>query len=215
MTEGPSLHPNAAKAAKALKRADPLMATLISRVGPCLLPAPRMREPFESLLRAIAHQQLHARAAEAILGRFLALFPGDSFPEPMEILTADPSAIRAAGMSASKIAAIQDLCARRMSGTVPSLAEAHKLSNDELIERLTAIRGIGHWSVEMLLIFGLGRPDVLPIDDFGVREGYRKVAGLDAQPKPKALGALGEAWAPWRSFASWYLWRANEFTWGP
>jgi len=177
------------------------------------MPAPHGREPFEALLRAIAHQQLHGKAAEAILGRFIALFPGSPFPASANILASDPTLLRAAGLSASKIAAILDLCTRHAAGEVPSLERAEKMTNEELIASLIKIRGIGRWSVEMLLIFGLGRPDVLPVDDFGVREGYRKAAGLAAQPKPAALAALGEAWAPWRSFASWYLWRASALQW--
>jgi DNA-3-methyladenine glycosylase II len=123
--------------------------------------------------------------------------------------TAD-SAFRGCGFSAGKIAAIRDICARTLDGTVPSRRQSSRLSDEALIERLTCIRGVGRWTVEMLLIFTLGRPDVLPVDDFGVREGYRVLCGLDAQPTPKALGAIGLAWAPHRSLATWYLYRAAE-----
>jgi len=207
------VHPDAAKAAKALTRADPLLAAIIARAGPCTMPAPQGREPFEALLRAITHQQLHGKAAEAILNRFIALFPDAAFPAPEQILARDPAEFRPAGLSASKIAAITDLCHRGAAGEVPRLAEAHRLTNVELIERLTKLRGIGRWTVEMLLIFGLGRPDILPVDDFGVREGHRKAAGLPAQLKPKELAALGVLWAPWRSFAAWYFWQAAALTW--
>jgi len=213
MSIDPPIHPEAKRAEAALRDADPFFVRVIEQVGPCRMPAPHGREPFEALLRAIAHQQLHGKAAEAILGRFIALFPGSPFPASANILASDPTLLRAAGLSASKIAAILDLCTRHAAGEVPSLERAEKMTNEELIASLIKIRGIGRWSVEMLLIFGLGRPDVLPVDDFGVREGYRKAAGLAAQPKPAALAALGEAWAPWRSFASWYLWRASALQW--
>jgi len=185
--------------------------------APRPLPDARPARPrtVEALLRAIAHQQLHGKAAEAILGRFIALFPGSPFPTSAHVLAADPTRFRAAGLSASKIAAILDLCTRHSAGEVPNLAVATKMSNEELIASLIKIRGIGRWTVEMLLIFGLGRSDILPVDDFGVREGYRKAARLDTQPKPAALAAIGAAWAPWRSFASWYLWQAAAVQWNP
>jgi DNA-3-methyladenine glycosylase II len=170
----------------------------------------RQRSPYEALIRAIAHQQLHGRAAEAILARFSALFPGDSFPEPDAVMATAETALRACGFSGGKIAAIRDICAKALDGTVPTRRQSHRLSDEALIERLTTIRGVGRWTVEMLLIFTLGRPDVLPVDDFGVREGYRVLHGLDVQPKPKELGEIGAAWAPHRSLATWYLYRAAE-----
>jgi DNA-3-methyladenine glycosylase II len=213
MSIDPAIHSDAPHAATALGTTDPLLAAVIAQVGPCRMPAPHGREPFEALLRAIAYQQLNGKAAAAILGRFVALYPDLPFPTAPQILDTDPVRMRAAGLSASKIAAIRDLCTRFAAGEVPDLAAAGSMTNEELIACLTKIRGIGRWTVEMLLIFGLGRPDVLPVDDFGVREGYRKAAGLAAQPKPAALAALGEAWAPWRSFAAWYFWRASELPW--
>ncbi|GAB0115549.1 DNA-3-methyladenine glycosylase family protein [Acidisoma sp. C75] len=193
-----------------LAAADPRLAGVIRQVGRCRLTVERGREPFESLLRAIAHQQLHSRAAAAILGRFLALYPGQDFPEPEQVLRTDVVALKACGWSEGKIAAIHDLCRKAIDGTVPSRARAVRMSDAALIERLTAVRGIGRWTVEMLLIFSLGRPDILPIDDFAVREGYRLLHGLEAQPKPKDLARLGEIWAPYRSTAAWYLWRAAD-----
>ena len=210
-----SHHPKASQAAAQLCRLDPLWARVTSRIGPCELPAPRLREPFEALLHAIAHQQLHSKAAESILNRFLGLYESINFPSPAQILDTDPANLRKSGFSFSKIAAITDLAQRAVAGGIPDLATAQQMTNDELIAALTKVRGIGRWSVEMLLIFGLGREDVLPIDDFGVREGYRKLMGLDAQPKPRELASIGAAWAPWRSFASWYLWQANQFSWEP
>ncbi len=186
----------------------PEFAPLIKRIGPCgltVLP----REPYEALVRAICHQQLHGRAAELILGRFTALFPG-AFAPPGQVLAADPASLRACGLSGSKVAAIRDIAAHALDGTVPTAAAAAGLDDAALIERLTPIRGVGRWTVEMLLIFTLGRPDVLPVDDFGVREGWRRLQQLDLQPRPKALAEIGAAWSPHRSVAAWYLWRAAD-----
>ena len=189
---------------------DQNFAALISRVGRPRLEIQRQRSPYEALVRAIAHQQLHGRAAEAILGRFSALFPSDSFPEPAAVMATAETALRGCGFSGSKIAAIRDICAKTLDGTVPTRRQSHRLTDEALIERLTTIRGVGRWTVEMLLIFTLGRPDVLPVDDFGVREGYRVLCGLEEQPKPRALGEIGLAWAPHRSLATWYLYRAAD-----
>ena len=191
-------------------RGDKAFAALIRRVGPPRMGVQRRRSPYEALIRAIAHQQLHGRAAEAILARFQALYPGCPFPPPQQVLASQEAELRACGFSGSKIAAIRDICARSLDGTVPSRRESARLSDAALIERLTSIRGVGRWTVEMLLIFTLGRPDVLPVDDFGVREGYRLLHRLDAQPKPRALADIGLAWAPFRSVAAWYLWRAAD-----
>jgi len=197
-----------AKAERHLRR-DPLLQPLIRRIGPCTL-APVAREPYEALVRAIAHQQVHGRAAEAILGRFIALHPGGLFPAPEQVLAMPVEAMRGCGFSGAKVAAIRDIAEKAAGGLVPSRAGCAAFDDAALIERLVAIRGVGRWTVEMLLIFTLGRADILPVDDFGVREGWKQVAGLEAQPKPKALAAIGEAWAPWRSIAAWYLWRAAD-----
>jgi DNA-3-methyladenine glycosylase II len=193
-----------------LSDADTRFAALIGRVGPPALKVDRGRELYEALIRAIAHQQLHGRAAEAILARFVALYPGERFPSPESVLGTTAEALRACGFSAAKLAAVQDICARTFDGTVPTRRQAARLPDEELIERLTTIRGVGRWTVEMLLIFTLGRPDVLPVDDFGVREGFRVLFELEVQPKPRALAELGLAWAPHRSMATWYLYRAVE-----
>jgi len=193
-----------------LRAACPRLAGLIKRVGPCGLAPERQQEPYVSLVRAIAHQQLHGNAARAILGRFVALYPGIDFPTPEMVLATEPEVMRTCGFSASKTAAIRDIAANAAAGVVPTRRAAARLSDEALIERLTSIRGVGRWTVEMLLIFTLGRPDVLPVDDFGVREGYRRLHDLDAQPKPKQLGELGLIFAPYRSFASWYLWRCAD-----
>jgi len=192
-------------------RRDPAFDALIRHVGRCGLTVERSTTPYEALMRAVAYQQLHARAAEAMLGRLAAHFPGHpGFPAPADILALPEGALRACGFSGPKAAALRDICAHALSGTVPTRRGAMRLSDAELIERLVAIRGVGRWTVEMLLIFTLGRPDVLPVDDFGVREGYRWLHGLETQPTPRALSAIGEAWSPHRSVAAWYLWRAAE-----
>lgn len=192
-----------------LAAADPAFAELIARIGPCTA-APQPREPYEALVRAIAHQQLHGRAAQAILARLAALHPGPAFPPPDQLAATPDGALRACGFSGSKIAAIRDICAHALAGTVPTLQDAGAFTDGELIRRLVAIRGVGRWTVEMVLISTLGRPDVLPVDDFGVREGWRLIKRLPVQPRPKELAAIGEAWAPWRSTAAWYLWRASD-----
>ena len=189
---------------------DKRFAALIERVGPPRLGIERRRSPYEALMRAIAHQQLHGRAAQAILARFEALNAGGGFPPP-ELVVASPEAeLRSCGLSGAKIAAMRAIAAATLDGTVPTRRGSARLSDGMLIERLTSIRGVGRWTVEMLLIFTLGRPDVLPVDDFGVRDGYRVLYGLDVQPKPKALAEIGLAWAPYRSTAAWYLWRASD-----
>jgi len=193
-----------------LVAAEPGFLPVIRAAGPCPLAKLPGREPYEALMRAIAHQQLHARAAEAILGRMLALYPGVGFPGPDLILATAETTLRGCGFSASKVAALRDIAAKTSSGLVPGRAAAARLDDAALIERLTALRGVGRWTVEMLLIFTLGRPDVLPVDDFGVREGWRALRGLDRQPTPRELAAIGAAWAPHRSTAAWYLWRAAD-----
>jgi DNA-3-methyladenine glycosylase II len=197
-------------AARHLARVDPAMGRLIRQVGPFTLAPNSRRSPFESLARAIAYQQLHARAAESILRRFIALFPGRRFPKPEELLAMKSQAIRKAGLSRSKIAALQDLAAKTLDGTVPTNRVIRSLDDEAIVERLIAVRGIGRWTVEMLLIFQLGRPDVLPIDDFGVRNGFRIVYGLRTMPTPKEVLRYGECWKPYRTAASWYLWRAAD-----
>jgi DNA-3-methyladenine glycosylase II len=207
----PAIGPDAPDWSAALKhlRRDPILKPIIRAEGPCTL-SPVQREPYEALVRAIAHQQVHGRAAEAILGRFIALYPAEAFPDPGQVLATPPETMRGCGFSQSKVAAIRDIAEKAEAGLVPSRAAAAGLDDAQLIERLTAIRGVGRWTVEMLLIFTLGRPDILPVDDFGVREGWKLASGQGAQPRPRDLAAIGEAWAPWRSIAAWYLWRAAD-----
>lgn len=183
-------------------------ARLIRSIGPYDLKLHAQREPYEALVRAIAYQQLHGRAAAAILGRLVDRFPDVAFPRPQDILGLDDPELRACGFSASKVAAIKGIAAAALQGEVPTAADAAGMSDEELIRQLVKLRGVGRWTVEMLLIFALGRPDVLPVDDFGVREGWRKLKGLSEQPKPRELAAIGEAWQPHRTTAAWYLWQA-------
>ena len=199
--------PNAAVAHLVAQHA--VFGPLVERIGPPVIVVTRM-EPYQALIRSVAHQQLHGNAARAILARFAALFPGPGHPEPHAIDDMPDEAIRGCGFSATKLAAIRDICARTRDGLVPCAADSEAMDNATLIDRLSTIRGVGRWTVEMMLISTLGRPDVLPVDDFGVREGWRLLNRLDAQPKPRELAALGEAWAPHRSTAAWYLWRAAD-----
>ncbi|MCS6296308.1 MAG: DNA-3-methyladenine glycosylase 2 family protein [Nitrospira sp.] len=193
-----------------LCRIDPVMKGLIGQVGPYALPPPPRRTPFESLVRAIAYQQLHEKAAESILKRFIALCPGRRFPQPTDVLALAPESIREAGFSRAKIAALQDLATKAIDGTLPTAAVIRRLEDDAIVERLVAVRGIGRWTVEMLLIFQLGRPDVLPVDDFGVRNGFRIAYKRQAMPTPQELLRYGERWRPYRTAAAWYLWRAVD-----
>ncbi|MBO1074352.1 DNA-3-methyladenine glycosylase family protein [Roseomonas marmotae] len=197
------------RAARTHLAADPVLGPVVRQVGAFTL-KPERREPYEALVRAIAHQQVHGRAAEAMLRRLIGLFPEHDFPPATAILTLEDGALRGCGFSGAKAAAIRDIAQKTVGGLVPTLRAATRLPDEELVQRLVALRGVGRWTVEMLLIFTLGRPDILPLDDFGVREGYRHAAGLDAQPKPKELAAIGAAWAPYRSAAAWYLWRAAD-----
>ena len=190
-----------------LAATGPEMRDLIAAVGRCELSPAWRRSPFESLVRAVAHQQLQGKAAEAILGRFLALFAPRDFPSPGEILAMEDTALRAVGFSRSKILAIRDIAAKAADGIVPTREQAEALSDAELISRLLPLRGVGQWTVEMLLIFSLGRLDVFPLDDFGVRKGLKIAFGLEEMPSKRDMLALTDAWRPYRSIGTWYLWR--------
>jgi DNA-3-methyladenine glycosylase II len=194
-----------------LARRDPDMAACIERVGPCLI-RPGLGDYFSSLVRAIAYQQLAGKAAAAIHGRFIASVGGTVTPEA--VMATPEAALRAAGMSAAKTASIRDLAAKVLDGTVP-LYGIEAYSDDEIIERLVLVRGIGRWTAEMFLLFELRRLDVWPVDDFAVRKGYARIHHLDDMPKPKALMALGDIYRPWRSVAAWYCWRGSETTFLP
>jgi DNA-3-methyladenine glycosylase II len=193
-----------------LAKVDPVMRRLIQAIGPYSLQTNPRRPPFEILARAIANQQLNGAAAETILRRLIALFPGGKFPTPDDLLMANEDDIRSAGFSRAKVAALRDLAAKTLDGTVPHARTIRTLEDDAIVTRLTQIRGVGRWTVEMLLIFQLGRPDVLPADDFGVRQGFRLAYGLADLPKPKELLLHGERWRPYRTTAAWYLWQVVD-----
>ncbi len=193
-----------------LSRADAVLGGLIRAVGPCKLAAPEDCHPFQVLAQAIAHQQLNGTAANTILKRLVDSCGRGTFPTPHQVLEAPVESLRAAGFSFAKVAALKDLAAKTLAAVVPDGAALMQLSDEQIIARLTQVRGIGRWTVEMLLMFQLGRPDVLPVDDFGVRAGFRAAYGLRGMPHPRALAAWGERWKPFRTTAAWYLWRALE-----
>ena len=200
-----------------LKTRDAKMGALIERCGPCTLRLDRSPSPFESLLESILYQQLHGKAAATIHRRVREIYGGD--PAPQALLDTPEERLRAAGVSGNKIKALRDLAARTLDGTVPSHRAIVKMTDADIVERLTEVRGIGPWTVEMLLIFRMGRPDVLPATDYGVRKGYaltflrlprnRALEAADL-PKPDAVFKRGQRWSPFRSVASWYLWRACD-----
>lgn len=193
-----------------LSGADSVMQRLIREVGPCMLKPETRRPPFQSLVQAVAHQQLNGTAANTILTRFRKLFLGRRFPRPDDLGRVTDAQIRACGFSFAKIAAIRDIAAKTLDGTVPPSRRIAMLSDDEIVARLTEVRGVGRWTVEMLLIFQLGRPDVLPADDFGVRVGFRIAYNKRGLPTTKEILAHGERWRPHRTTAAWYLWRAAD-----
>jgi DNA-3-methyladenine glycosylase II len=196
-------------AVAALAASDPRLATAIELLGPCTQKRGR-GAPYEALLSAIAHQQLHGNAAAAILGRFRALYGDGRYPSPAELVATPDAKLRAVGLSRAKLAAMKDVAARALDGTVPERRAIARLDDETIIARLTEVRGVGRWTAEMLLMFTLNRPDILPVDDFGIREGFRLLHGKRLQPKPRWLARYGERWAPYRTTASWYLWRYVE-----
>jgi 3-methyladenine DNA glycosylase/8-oxoguanine DNA glycosylase len=194
-----------------LRAADPALARLIDSVGPFQLRLKKTPSIFVALAEAIVYQQLTGKAAATIFARLCALFPNaHAGPTADQILRASDEKLRSAGLSRPKLLSLRDLAQRAKKGEIPSLAEAHPMSDEELISRLTPVRGIGRWTVEMLLIFRLGRADVLPVDDYGVRKGFAVAFRKRDLPSPKDLAKYGERWAPHRTVASWYLWRAAE-----
>ena len=214
-------------AVTALAAADPKLAKLIERSGPFTLRLPAAQSPFEALTRSIVYQQLNGKAAASIHAKFVGSF-GDIcglgvHPSPQHVLDCPNEQLRGAGLSHNKMLALRDLAAKTIDGTVPTLAAIKKMSDDDIIEHLTQVRGIGRWTVEMMLMFRLGRPDVLPVDDYGVRKGFA-LTFLGLKPTVKVTPALlatraqmerrAKKWAPWRSVASWYMWRACDLAAG-
>jgi len=197
------------KAVARLRRADKLLARVIKKAGPFTHRPQKMHSPFQALFRAIVYQQLSGKAAATIMGRVMSNYRRGAIKPAAVLATADET-LRAAGMSRAKILSVKDLAAKTLDGTVPSLARLAKMDDEEIITRLVEVRGIGRWTVEMLLIFRLGRPDVLPTSDFGVRKGFMLTYGTKDLPTHKELLEQGEIWRPFRSVASWYMWRAVE-----
>jgi len=193
-----------------LTKTDKTLAKLILRVGPCTLIPKSGRSPFESLVRAVVYQQLNGTAAGTILSRVKALYPGRRFPKPEDLLGTPDERLRAAGLSRAKTASVKDIAEKTLAGVVPNSRAIARMSNEEILERLTSLRGVGPWTVEMLLIFTLGRPDVLPVTDYGVRKGFALTYRRKELPEPKELLAFGERWKPHRTTAAWYFWRALE-----
>jgi DNA-3-methyladenine glycosylase II len=217
-----------AAAVAALSAADPKLAKLIARVGPLTMRLATNQSPFEALTESIIYQQVHGRAAAAIHARLIAGFqPMPTLtpihPTPEQILDVPTPQLRAAGLSANKTLALRDLAAKTLDGTVPTLARIRRMSDEAIIDHLTQVRGIGKWTVEMMLIFRLGRTDVFPTSDYGVRKGFALTfQGLkpttkvtpDLLPKPADMERRAKKWSPWRSVASWYLWRACDLAAG-
>jgi 3-methyladenine DNA glycosylase/8-oxoguanine DNA glycosylase len=202
--------PDHGQAVEHLKKADPKLALLIERVGPCTREIPHHFSIFYSLMRSITYQQLAGKAAATILGRVEQASAGGKRPTPEQVMATSDEAFRAAGLSRNKLAAIRDLAAKTLDGTVPDLKSIHRMDDEEIIERLIQVRGIGRWTAEMLLIFRLGRPDVLPCDDYGVRKGAQLIYRLRKLPDKKRLTKIAEPWRPFRSTGSWYMWRALD-----
>jgi len=197
-------------ACRHLTEADPRLGALIARAGAFTMRPEPTQSLFAALAESIVYQQLSGKAAETILGRVIALYRPRRFPRPVDILETPVERLRAAGLSAAKAAAVKDLAARTLDGTVPSMARVRRMADEEIIERLTTVRGIGRWTVEMLLLFRLGRPDVLPLGDLGVRKGFARTFSRRALLDPATMVRRAERWRPYRSVASWYLWRALD-----
>ncbi len=201
-----------------LAAVDPKLGALIRKAGPFTLKLKSQHSPFEALLESIIYQQIHGKAAAAILGRLIQAF-GDIHPQPEQLISVPDHILRGAGLSGSKALSLRDLAAKTIDGTVPTLAQIRRMPDEEIVTRLTAVRGIGPWTVEMLLIFRLGRPDIFPVTDYGVRKGFLLTFGrppkgkpitAEMLPKPEAMLRRAKKWQPYRSVASWYLWRACD-----
>jgi len=205
-----SLSFDLAAATKHLAAADERLARLIEETLPFQIDIADAQSPYEVLLESIAYQSISGKAAATIFGRVKALSSTGGIPTPEEMLKLRKPALRKAGLSGAKILAMKDLAKKTLEGIVPTHEQAEKMSDEELVERLVSVRGIGAWTVEMFLIFRLGRPDVLPIHDLGVKKGWSITYGKKHMPKPKELLAFGERWRPYRTVASWYMWRAFE-----
>ena len=199
-----------AAAMRYLSERDECLKRLIEETLPFQLEIEQTYSPYEALLESIAYQSISGKAAATIFGRVKALSGNQRAPSPEQMIKLRTPVLRKAGLSGAKVLAMKDLARKTLAGVVPTLDQAHAMSDEELVERLVSVRGIGAWSVEMFLIFRLGRPDVLPIHDLGVKKGWSITYGKKHMPKPKELLAFGERWRPYRTLASWYMWRAFE-----
>ena len=199
-----------AVANKHLADCDPCLASLIAETIPYQIDVTEAHSPYEALLESITHQSISGKAAATIYARIKALSSSGRAPSPQEMMKLPPKKLRKAGLSGAKVLAMKDLAQKTIDGIVPTLEQAEKMSDEELVERLVSVRGIGAWTVEMFLIFRLGRPDVLPIHDLGVKKGWSVAYGKKHMPKPNELLEFGERWRPYRTVASWYMWRAFE-----
>ena len=211
MTDHPSALPfDLAAAVAHLSGCDPCIARLVQEFIPFDPEIDHSQSPYEALLEAVAYQSISGKAAATIYARIKALSAKGGPPTPQEMLKLNTKTLRKAGLSGAKLLAMKDLAQKTIDGVVPTHEEALKLSDDELVERLISVRGIGAWTVEMFLIFRLGRPDVLPIHDLGVQKGWSVAYNKKHMPRPAELLAFGERWRPYRTVASWYMWRAFE-----
>ena len=203
-------HRNHQHALRHLSKADRTLARLIRRAGPCTLRPDTRQSPYEALVEAVVYQQLTGKAAATILGRVKALYRHMRVPRPRELAATPVRKLRRAGLSRAKAAALKDIATKSLSGVIPTSRAIARLSNAEIKDRLTSIRGVGPWTVEMLLIFKLGRLDVFPSTDYGVRKGYAVTYGKRSLPHPRKLQLLSERWSPYQSIAAWYFWRAID-----
>lgn len=209
-TTSPSLAFDLSAAKTALAAKDERIARLIEETIEFQLKMEAMDSPYESLMRSIAYQSISGKAAATIFARVKALGSNGNAPTPQEMLKLRKPVLRKAGLSGAKILAMKDLARKTIDGVVPTMEEALKMSDEELVERLVSVRGVGAWTVEMFLIFRLGRPDVLPVHDLAVKKGWCITYGKKRMPRSKDLLAFGERWRPYRTLASWYMWRAFE-----
>lgn len=198
------------EAAKVLSGVDRRMARVIEQVGPLQIPLKPIHNPFRTLTESIAYQKLHPKAASTILSRFKALYPDRRFPLPDDVMATGDDQMRGAGLSRAKTIAIKDLAKKILDGSIPSTSRLMRMDDEEIIEHLIRVRGIGRWTAEMLLIFGYGRPDVLPATDYGIQKGFAGVYRKGKMPSPKEILEYGEKWRPFRTTASLYLWRAVD-----
>lgn len=196
------------QASQFLSQIDDDWANLIENIGECTLTLKPERDPYEALVRAVAYQQLSTKAGDAIMRKLMMHF--EQFPTPLQLVETEFDHLRACGFSGRKVETIKGIAQGSLSGLVPTLGQAEQMQDDLLIERLVELKGIGRWTVEMMLIFTLQRLDILPVDDFGVREGYKRLKSLENAPTSKALFSIGQAWQPYRTVAAWYLWQVPK-----